>query len=227
MKKIILASAIVLGVCTLTAPAHSTVITYNLDYEFSGADEPAGPSPWVTVTFNDEIGPAGTVNLTIDTAGLTGSEVLENLYLNFDPTLNIDLLDFSDVTGNDAAFNQILYGQSIVQADGGGRYDIFIDFPPEPGQPGSPPLFEADEIVAYTISSPEAITASSFDFLSFPAGGHGTYHAAAHIIRIGTNDGSGFIGDNNVAPPVPEPATMVLFGIGTALAGFSARRRKK
>lgn len=226
MKKIILTSAVVLGLFALAAPAHSTAITYDLDFEFSGGDDPAGPAPWVSLTFDDGNTP-GSVDLTISTAGLTADEIMAGLYINFDPALDVNDLVFTLAGGNEAIENSISLGENAFKAAGGGYFDIKFNYPP----PGEPPgnyesFFAAQETVAYTITL-AGITASSFDFFSAPSGGNGTYHAAAKIQRIGENtEGSGWIGDNGAAPPVPEPATMVLFGVGSALVGFSRRRKK-
>lgn len=225
MRKIILASAAALGLLALTAPAHSITITYDLDFEFSGGDEPAGLLPWVTLTFNDEITP-GAVDLTISSSGLTSEEILARLYINFDDALDVNKLTFTPAVGNEATAGAILTGSNAFKADGDGFFDILFDYPPpSPGDTGA--YFSANETVAYSITSSETITALSFDFFSVPGGGNGSYHAAGKIQRIGADaEGSGWIGDRGGAP-VPEPATMLLFGVGGALAGFSKRRKKQ
>lgn len=221
MKKIFVTSAVVMGLFALTAPAHSALLTYNLDYEFSGGDDPAGPPPWVSLTFDDG-GTPGSVNLSINTGGLTDAEILTGLYINFDDALDLNQLAFAPADGNDATANAISTGSNAYKADGDGYFDILFEYPPPPGNTGA--LFNENETVTYSITSSEAITALSFDFFSAPGGGNGTYHAAAKIQRIGEDtEGSGWIGDG---APVPEPATMLLFGVGGALVGFSRRRKK-
>lgn len=225
MKKIFLTSAIVLGLFALTAPAQSAIISYDLDFEFSGGSEPAGTPPWVTVNFNDFDTP-GSVDLTISTNGLVSTEIVNSFYINFDPSLDLGQLVFTPNAGNTAVANSISTGTNAFQADGDGQFDILFDYPPPPGNGAT--LFGANETIVYSITSSEAITASSFDFFSAPGGGNGSFHAAAHILRIGENgQSSGWIGDGGAPPVVPEPATMLLFGIGTAgFAAFSRRRKK-
>ncbi|MDH5408516.1 MAG: hypothetical protein OEY00_07890, partial [Gammaproteobacteria bacterium] len=66
--------------------ANATVISYALDYEFSGASAPAGSGPWLYATFDDG-GSAGTVSLTLE-AHLFADEFDGSVYFNFDPSQN-------------------------------------------------------------------------------------------------------------------------------------------
>ena len=145
--------------------------------------------------------------------------------MNIDSTLNLAALTFSfdagASTGPAAAGggnNGIQVGFDAFQSDGDGAYDILFDFPP-PGKD----RFSAGETVVYTITSGEAITASSFNFLSAEGGGEGTYLAASHFITTGPNgDDSAWVG----AGVIPVPAAVWLFGSGLIGLVGVARRKK-
>jgi hypothetical protein len=197
--------------------AQALTISFDLDYEFSGATAPAGPSPWMTVTFDDSFGGANTVRLTIDNVGLVGTESATGIYLNFDPALDATLLSFTAVDNSDSVPNAINTGTDAFMADGDGFFDIQFDMPPAPGAFG--PRFSAGESIVYDLTYTSAITASSFDYFSVMGGGTGTYQAAAHVQSIGlAGEDSGWIG------PVPEPSTGTLLGLGLLLA---VRRRSR
>jgi len=78
-----------------------------------------------------------------------------------------------------------------------------------------------DETPAYV----DPITASSFDFFSALAGGHGPFQSAAHIGGIGPDGAlSGWIAPTAV---IPEPTTILLIGSGLfGLAGFRRKFRR-
>lgn len=224
MKKLLFAAAIALGASALATAAQATIVSYNLDFEFSGATSPEGSAPWMTLTFDDG-GSTGSVDLTISTSGLVNNEIAEAVYFNFTDAFDVTNLVFA-ANGANTATGSISLGSNAFPADGGGLYDILLDYPPPPGNGAT--LLGAGETLLYTITSTDAITANSFDFLAAPHGDNGVYHAAAHIQRIGAADGSGWIGDTGGSSEVPEPATMLLFGTGlVGLAGASRRTRKE
>lgn len=221
MKKLIVASALSISIFGFTSLAQSTIITYNLDYEFSGGAEPQGPAPWLTVTFDDN-GGSGSVEMTL-TSHLIDDEFIQSggLYLNFDPNLDATALGFSYVSGY-TGIEDILLGTNNYKADGDGFFDIEMVFD------NAPPSdrFGAGDSLVYNITL-DGITASSFAFASVngPVGKTG-FHAAAHIASIGEGGDSGWIGDRGGTTPVPEPATILLFGTGLAgLAGIARRKR--
>lgn len=205
--------AALIGLLLSPCSALGATITHSLDFEFSGGQNPAGPSPWVDITFDDSFGGPNTVRVTISNTNITANEFNSAVYLNFDPALDPTALSFSAID-NSASTPTISTGVDAFKADGDGFFDILFDFPPPPGQPAA--KFTAGESVIYDITHTSAISASSFDFQSAPGGGNGSHPAAAHIQGI-AGGGSGWIG-------VPEPATAWLL-VMAAAAGAAMRRR--
>jgi len=134
------------------------------------------------------------------------------MYFNFDASFDLADLTFSYESGlsdGPAAAggggNGIFVGQNVFQADGDGKYDILFDFPPPPGNQ----KWMAGETVVYTItSSSDAITSSSFNFLSAPGGNSaGPFLSVARFQSTGTGGGgSDWVGTG----VVPVPAAVCL-----------------
>ncbi|MBE9531694.1 MAG: PEP-CTERM sorting domain-containing protein [Proteobacteria bacterium] len=211
--------AIVLGLVFMASSAQAT--SFDLDTEFSGAQEPEGAGPWLNASFVDD--GAGTVTLTMSDLNLTDNEFVGSWYFNVDTSVlpsdlqithvggvqgsvaTTDLNNDSDSTNNNAQF----------KADGDGFFDIRFDW--ANGE------FGAGDTSVYEISCGSCmLTASSFDFMSEPGGNNGTYNTAAHVQGIGINDqDSGWIG-NTV---IPEPSTYLLLGSGMLGLAFWRKRR--
>lgn len=122
----------------------------------------------------------------------------------------------SHVSG--ATANGITLGIDCCKADGDGLYDIKLSFATN----GSG--FQSGQTVVYEITGISGLTASSFNFFSTPAGGHGPFLTAAHVLNT-TGAGSG--GSGWIAPtPVPLPAAAWLFGSGLLGLMGIARKRK-
>ncbi len=197
--------------------ARAGLISLRAGFAFSGAP-PAGPVPWLTATFDDQ-GSAGSVNMTLNAANLTGEEFVTGWYLNLDPALGPSSLTFSMPT-KVGAFDipTISLGADSFKADGDGRYDILLAFPTPDG---SDARFTAGDALTYTITGIPSLIASSFDFPSAPAGGLGPYPMAVHVQGIGVNaEESGWA-------TVPEPATMASLAPLAVLALMARRRRSR
>lgn len=217
-------SAAALLATVVTVPAQASIVTFNYGASF-GQTAPDGPAPYATATLDDG-GGTGSVTLTMTASSTIGNADITQVYFNFDPTFDPTELMFSydgSSTGPAAAGNGgngIFTGVDAYQADGDGKYDILFDFPPPPGNA----KWMAGETVIYTITSTDAITANSFNFLSAPGGNAaGPFLSAAHFQSTGGGGGSDWVG----ASPVPVPAAVWLFGSGLLGLVGVARRKKQ
>ena len=186
--------------------AEASMITFELSYEFSGATPPEGMAPWLTATFDDHDAP-GLVDLTLVTTNLTDDEFVFEWLFNLDPELDASALVFSaPVKTGEFADPTIDLGVDAFPGDGGGYFDVRVDFD---NSDGASTRFGVGDAVEYSITGIPTLTADSFDFVSAPHGGQGTYPTAAHVGGIGPDDGdSGWIS-------VPEPATLAVLALGS------------
>ncbi|MHC4986094.1 MAG: PEP-CTERM sorting domain-containing protein [Planctomycetota bacterium] len=200
----------------LTTGANASILTYDLSVEFSGATPPAGASPWLRAVFDDG-GSPGSVTLTLTTPNLVATEFVSHWMFNLDPVLDPTSLIFSaPIKVGSFTSPTVNLGVNAYQADGDGKYDIDLAFDTSDGLPTR---FGVGDAATYLITGIPTLTASSFNFLSLPAGGHGPFETAAHVQGIGP------LGANSGWITVPEPATMSLLGIGGALGLIRRRRR--
>ncbi|MBN1257324.1 MAG: PEP-CTERM sorting domain-containing protein [Planctomycetes bacterium] len=206
--------------------AMGEMIIIELNYEFSGATSPTGPTPWLTAIFDDE-GTPGSVILTLENTNLVNFEYTNAWYLNLAPLLNPAALSFAELS-RVGTFDNPGIGASAnnYKADGDGYYDILFDF-----SESFDGRFGAGESIVYLITGIPTLSAHSFNHQSTPSGGNGVYHSAAHISAIystfstsidnfGCPEGSGWIGDTDVS----EPASIFLLALGGAAM---LRRRQK
>lgn len=188
------------------APQAFATLTFDLSVEYSGGTPPSGAAPWLRAEFADV---TGGVQLTL-TGLLTTNEFVTEWDFNLDPGLTPMWLGFSSVIGPIATIST---GVDLFKADGDGRYDIEFLFPTAP--PST--RFNGTDQSVYLITSSEAISASSFNFLSAPAGGSGPFVTAAHVQGIGPGANlSGWV-------TTPEPTSLLGFA---TLIGIAPYRRR-
>ena len=75
--------ALLLFLFTVT-PGYALVVTYDMNWEFSGAYSPeSSTQPWLRATFDDE-GIAGSVNLKLEALNLVDAEHVKIWTFNLD-----------------------------------------------------------------------------------------------------------------------------------------------
>lgn len=203
------------------------LLTHDLNQEFSGGSDPEGMSPWLKATFDDSIGGANTVQLTMDAANLVDGEFTSGWYFNVNPSL--DITDFSVAYVSGQMANSATFATDAYKADGDGFFDLLFDFPPPPGDFAS--KFTSGETSVYNITYSGNLTVDDFDFGSV-GGDKGSFTSAAHVQGIGPNDGlSGWIGSGFTPGPgpgvVPEPASVAMWGFGLFVGGVVGLRRRR
>jgi hypothetical protein len=106
------------------------------------------------------------------------------------------------------------FGSDAFQADGDGRYDIFVNFATDAASRLTP-----GEVIVFDItSSTGGFTSDSFLVFSAPGGGNGPFQAAAHLQGLPN-------GESDFVSEIPEPASLLL--IGSGLVGVATGLRKR
>jgi hypothetical protein len=212
----------------------STGVTYLYDYIFAADDNnddyPVGEvsPPWLRATFEETDSDA--VTLTLNSDGLPDdSSFVTDWYFNLDSSLDVTKLDIAfdeDHSSSDITF----LAPASQEADnlsipGDGYYDIKLSFQVNNSSEGR---FYGDRTAVFSITYPEnltPLTALSFDFLSVPRDNGLSYLTAAKVQGLQDNDWSVSIGATG--QPVPEPATLLLLGIGLLCFPHFIKRLKQ
>jgi hypothetical protein len=214
MKRGFLVLAAAVWIISLVSISHAAPfdLTFELDTKYTAeGTAPVGDPPWLTATFLNLgiIDGIGKVKLAMSTSGLTGNEFVGGWYFNLDPDYPTNAgLGFA-FQGNEStgpAANASLNRDKQI-AGGGANFDIFFNFP----QSNAEDRFSANEVVVYIITGID-LSADSFEFATEKY----DLYSAAHV-----QVGGAWIG----ATAIPEPATMLLMGIG--LTGLAFLGRKK
>ena len=209
-KKHILPAAMLLAA---TVPAQASTVTFDYTASF-GQTSPDGPSPWATAVIDDG-NTAGSATLTFTVAGTVGLADVTEMYFNLDPLLDPTALSIVQGLGTVPSAVSIETGVDAFQADGDGKYDIFINMPT-----GGDRL-EAGEVVTFDITGIASLTANDFNFWAAPGGGNGPFLSATKWQDTGFDQQ-----DSDWVGAVPVPAAVWLFGSGLlGLVGI-ARRKK-
>ncbi len=218
----------------------------------TGAD-PGSTFPFLIVEVSDrpdktlEFGDP-TVNMSFQASKEVASEFISAVWMNLDPAIDPDALVFAfnsatagppstgvpgsiGLKGSGSDIEVVIDENNVSPAFGeAGRFDIEFQFPTA-GGPGEKRLnsFDLVQIFVSCSLTADANCASfdeeSFDFFSVPQNpGGDTFRICEHEQGIAEGEGSGKICGRRAPLAVPNPATLMLIGMGLAAVGYVGRR---
>lgn len=241
VKKLIGGAVVMLTAFAMFASGAEAVVSYNLDYVFSG-NNPNSSSSWGTISFENN--GTDTVKVTM-TGSLENSSEFFSKW-GFSTSESVAGLSFGAITVNSGTVtgatissctqaNPANCSNNPFKFDGDGYYQIVVGFQTSAGTG----QFTGTESISFNITGTGLVEG---DFSPGSVGGeNGSYHTSAHIQGItGTSSCSAFVGDSTgtqgggtsgacPGSSVPEPGSLALLGgsglIGLSLAALRFRRR--
>lgn len=199
------ASALWLLCILLPLPANASLITLNLDTVYSGRSLD-NTGPWATAVFEDV---SGGVLLTLTAMNLSNTEYISNLYFNFNPGKFLYGLRMTYESGVMPTSYSLWNNHEAAGAIR--NFDIALSYMSN----WYSDRFDDGSVTQLLITGVSGLTASDFDYSTQYRGSAFTAAAEIRDLCCGSRCcGSDWVGADPPLAVTPEPASMLLMGIG-------------